>query len=113
MPLSAVDKIKRLPGVTRVCARAVFYGSYQDPKNGVFALATDAEDWLAVRPEYSMAAEQLQAFKGTRAAIRLAAGPEGRRDIEDKISDRMKGFAVSYSVEWIDSATGCDTSGKR
>jgi fatty-acyl-CoA synthase len=52
-------------------------------------------------------------LKGTRAAIRLAAKPDARRDIEDRIHDRMKAFAVSYSVEWIDSATGCDTSGKR
>ena len=45
-------------------------------------------------------------LKGTRAAIRLAAGPDARRDIEERIHDRMKAFAVSYSVEWIDSATG-------
>ncbi len=45
-------------------------------------------------------------LKGTRADIRLAARPEARRDIEALIHDRMKGFAVSYNVQWIDSATG-------
>ncbi|MGE0035051.1 MAG: acyl-CoA synthetase [Xanthobacteraceae bacterium] len=45
-------------------------------------------------------------LKGMRAAVRLAARPDARHDIEEQIRDRMKAFVVSYSVEWIDSATG-------
>lgn len=87
IPISAVDKIKLVPGVTRVCARASFYGSYQDPKNGVFALATDASDWLGVRPEYSMPPEQLEAFERTRAAIAMTPALQKRLGL--KLGDKV------------------------
>lgn len=87
MPIAAADKIERLPGVTRVCARAAFFGTYQDPKNGLFALATDAADWLAVRPEYSMRPEQLRAFQSTRAAIAMMPGLQKRLGL--KLGDKV------------------------
>jgi putative ABC transport system permease protein len=87
MPISAANKIERLPGVTRVCARAAFYGTYQDPKNGLFALATDAADWLAVRPEYSMPPEQLRAFQSTRAGIAMMPGLQKRLGL--KLGDKV------------------------
>lgn len=87
IPISAVDKIKLVPGVTRVCARASFYGSYRDPKNGVFALATDASDWLGVRPEYSMPPEQLEAFERTRAAIAMTPALQKRLGL--KLGDKV------------------------
>lgn len=87
IPISALDKIKLVPGVTQVCARASFYGSYQDPKNGVFALATDASDWLGVRPEYSMPPEQLDAFERTRAAIAMTPALQKRLGL--KLGDKV------------------------
>ena len=98
MPVAAADKIERVPGVTRVCAPAAFFGAYQDPKNGLFALATDAADWLAVRPEYSMAPEHLRAFQSTRAAIAMMPGLQKRLGLEagrqspDQIADRPQGW---------------------
>ena len=87
MPLASANKIERLPGVTRVCARAAFFGTYQDPKNGVFALATNAADWLAVRPEYSMPPEQLRAFQSTRAAIAMMPGLQKQLGL--KLGDKV------------------------
>jgi putative ABC transport system permease protein len=87
MPLSAADKIKQVPGVTRVCARASFYGSYQDPKHGLFALATDAADWLAVRPEFSMPPAQLDAFQRSRAAIAMTPALQKRLGL--KLGDKV------------------------
>lgn len=87
MPISAVDKIEQVPGVTRVCARAAFFGSYQDPKNGIFALATDAADWLGVRPEYSMPKEQFEAFQGSRAGIAMTPALQKRLGL--KLGDKV------------------------
>jgi putative ABC transport system permease protein len=87
LPLAAAGKIERLPGVTGVCARAAFFGSYQDPKNGMFALATDAADWLRVRPEFAMPPDQLRALQRTRAAIAMTPGLQKRLGLElgDKV----------------------------
>ena len=85
MPLSAVSRIAAVPGVTRVCGRSAFFGFYREPKNGMFALATDAADWLAVRPEYQMPPEQLTALQGTRNGIAMTAAMRDRLQL--KIGD--------------------------
>jgi len=78
MPVSAAARIAQVPGVTRVCGRSAFFGFFRDPKNGMFALATNAADWLAVRPEYVMAPEQLAAAQRTRNAIVMTAAMRDR-----------------------------------
>jgi putative ABC transport system permease protein len=85
MPLSAVARIAAVPGVTRVCGRSAFFGFYREPKNGMFALATDAADWLAVRPEYQMPPRQLAALQGTRNGIAMTAAMRDRLQL--KIGD--------------------------
>jgi putative ABC transport system permease protein len=87
MPIAAAEKIKRVSGVTRVCARSAFFGYHQDPKNGMFALATDAADWLAVRPEFAMPPEELQTLRSTRAAIAMTPALMDRLKL--KIGDRV------------------------
>lgn len=71
MPISMKQKIESLPGVRRVCARAVFFGYYQDPKQRFAALATSPEDFLAVRPEFRMDAATVQAMRDNRNAIAM------------------------------------------
>ncbi|MBL8267234.1 ABC transporter permease [Steroidobacter sp.] len=87
MPIAAAERIKQVPGVTRVCARASFFGAYQDPKNGVYALATNAADWLAVRPEFAMPPEQLAVFQKTRAAIAMTPAMQKRLGL--KLGDKV------------------------
>jgi putative ABC transport system permease protein len=71
MPISMKQKIESLPGVRRVCARAVLFGYYQDPKQRFAALATSVEDFLAVRPEFQMDPATVQAMRDNRAAIAM------------------------------------------
>jgi putative ABC transport system permease protein len=71
MPISMKQKIESLPGVRRVCARAIFFGYYQDPKQRFAALATSAEDFLAVRPEFQMDAATVQALRDNRNGIAM------------------------------------------
>ena len=87
MPLSAADRIRGVSGVTKVCARAAFFGYYQEPKNGVFALATDASDFLSVRPEFQMDPRQLTAFESQRAAIAMTPALLDRLQLE--VGDRI------------------------
>ncbi|MFL6549737.1 MAG: ABC transporter permease [Povalibacter sp.] len=87
MPRASAEKIKQIPGVTRVCARSAFLGYYQDPKNGLFALATDAADWFAVRPEFAMESQQLAVFNGMRTAIAMT--PALMRRLHLKLGDKV------------------------
>lgn len=87
MPIAAAAKIKAIAGVTRVCARASFFGFYQDPKNGLYALATQASDWLGVRPEFTMQAQQLSAFEGTRLGIAMT--PALMKRLGLKLGDKV------------------------
>lgn len=87
MPAAAVAKIGKLPGVTSVCGRAAFFGYYQEPRNGLFALATDPADWFAVRPEFEIPAEQLAVLKGTRAGIAMT--PALRDRLKLKLGDKV------------------------
>jgi fatty-acyl-CoA synthase len=38
--------------------------------------------------------------KGNTAVISVAAAPDARRSVEDKIDEQMKPFAVAYTVQW-------------
>ena len=87
MPVAAAVRIKAIPGVTRVCARSAFFGYHQDPKNGMFALATDAADWLAVRPEFGMAPEQMEAMRRTRAGIAMTPALQKRLNL--RLGDKV------------------------
>ena len=71
MPIAMKARIESLPGVRHVCARAVFFGYYQDPRQRFAALATSIEDLLAVRPELRADAVTLRAMRDTRTAIAM------------------------------------------
>src|SRR5262249_36561949 len=87
MPISYLARVAQIPGVTKVCGRAPFFGSYQNPKNGMFALATDARAWFAVRPEYAMPPEQLAKLEATRDGI--AMSPAMMKQFNLKLGDRV------------------------
>jgi len=69
MPISAREKIKALPEVTRVCGRSILVGQYQSRQNFVVAIATVGEDFFAVRPEFKLPAEHLTRLNQTRNGI--------------------------------------------
>lgn len=69
LPMAYAARIARVPGVTVLAPVAFLPGSYQDPKNSVFAIATRPEQWLAIRPEYLLPKEQLSAIGHTRTGV--------------------------------------------
>ena len=39
-------------------------------------------------------------IKGNLAVISITEVPAARRDVEDRIHERMKAFAVPYAIRW-------------
>jgi putative ABC transport system permease protein len=66
LPVSYRERIEKVPGVAEVAQIVFIPGHVQDPRNNVLAVATDALNWLSIRPEYQIAPEQVQALTRTR-----------------------------------------------
>jgi putative ABC transport system permease protein len=108
MPVSAAAQIENVPGVTAVAARAVFFGSYQLPKNGVFALATDVERWFAVRPEFVIPRDQLDTLLKTRTGIVVTPALRDRYGwkVGDKIPIQSRILKQDGGGEWVFDLVG-------
>jgi putative ABC transport system permease protein len=108
MPIADVSLIAQVPGVTAVAPRAIFAGIFQQPKNGVFALATYADRWFAVRPEYVIPKDQLDALLKTRAGIVVTPAMQKQYGwkIGDKIPIQSRMLKQDGSGEWIFDLVG-------
>ena len=68
LPFADVQQIRAVPGVSEATWITWFGGYYQEAKNFVFAMPIDPESYLNVhKDEFSIAADQLQAFRNTRS----------------------------------------------
>jgi putative ABC transport system permease protein len=108
MPMSALTQIENVPGVTAVAPRAIFFGSFQQPKNGVFALATDVERWFAVRPEFVIPKDRLEALLTTRAGMVVTPAMLDRYGwkVGDKIPVESRILKQDGSGQWIFDLVG-------
>lgn len=66
LPLSYLDRIRRLPGVQLVVHQSWFGGVYQDPKNFFPQMPVDPEPFLKMYPEFLLPEAQRQAWLRTR-----------------------------------------------
>jgi putative ABC transport system permease protein len=87
IPISAMTKIERIPGVTVVAPRFYFIGAYQQPKNLVAALATEPRRWFALRPTFTVSRAHLAALATTPTG--MLATPGLMRFYGWKIGDRI------------------------
>jgi len=69
LPISYVDRIRDLPGVTHATSQSFFGGFYQDPKNFLLMFATDPEAYLQVYPKIVLPPEQRTAWLNDRRGI--------------------------------------------
>ena len=78
LPLTYKEKIKNLPGVTSVASSNWFFGfpgsGEPDYRNFFANFAVDAEEYLAMYPEYILTAEEKAAFLADRRGC--IVGPE-------------------------------------
>jgi len=65
MPIAYAERIARVPGVTVVAPRWGVPGYYQDPKNGIGVIGTDAR-FFSLRPEITISKDQLKTLLQTR-----------------------------------------------
>ncbi len=66
LPASYEQRIAGMPGIAAVAGQSWFGGIYQDPKNFFASIPVDPEKFLDMFPEYSLPAEQKQAWLKTR-----------------------------------------------
>ena len=68
MPISAMETIRRIPGVKEVAPRAYFIGTYRDPglRNSVVAIATEPDGFFRMLPGLLVTRPALEAMRETR-----------------------------------------------
>jgi putative ABC transport system permease protein len=66
LPLSYLDRISQVPGVTDVAHATWFGGIYQDPKNFFAQMAVDPERYLRLYPEFQLPEDQKKAWLADR-----------------------------------------------
>jgi putative ABC transport system permease protein len=87
MPISALQQIEKIPGVTRVAQRATLMGSWREPKDMVAVLATDPRRFFAVRPEFAISPEHFAALNNTRNG--MVVTPALMKHFGWKVGDRI------------------------
>ncbi len=65
LPLTYLDRIAAIPGVTVVAPRQILVGYYQDPKTPFGIIMTDRRFW-SVRPELNATRQQIDTLLKTR-----------------------------------------------
>lgn len=108
MPISALEQIEKIPGVTRVAQRAALMGTYREPKNIVVLLATDPQRFFSVRPEFLIAPEQFAALQATRTGLVVtpALAQYFGWKVGDKISIRSQTLRRDGSDVWTFDIVG-------
>jgi len=66
LPISYLDRIRAVDGVSLVTHQSWFGGIYQDPKNNVFEFSVDPETWTLMYPEFKVPPEQFKAWLADR-----------------------------------------------
>jgi putative ABC transport system permease protein len=66
LPLSYLEQIRRVEGVTDVTHANWFGGYYQETRNQFANMAVDAEGWLQMYPEFKIPEDQKKAFLADR-----------------------------------------------
>jgi putative ABC transport system permease protein len=102
MPISALAKIQTLPEVTRVCGRSLMFGQYQDRKNVIVAVATNVDDFFAVRPENKISADHFAQLKATRTGMAMPFNMAERLGLElgDKVPLQTRIVRKDGSTVW-------------
>lgn len=92
LPESYTTRIERIPGVASVIHSTWFNGIYKnEPKNffGSFPIS-DFRKLLEIYPEYSIPADQLQAYEKTRTGAIIGRTLANRKEFGWKIGDHVQ-----------------------
>lgn len=87
LPMSYLQRLEGVEGVTGVAYASWFGGYYQDPTKLIFSFAADVERYFALFPELILPPDQMQAMTTTRTGAVI--GSELARRYGWKIGDRV------------------------
>jgi putative ABC transport system permease protein len=110
MPISAMDKIRSIPGVKEVGQRAYFMGSVREPaaKNTLAAIATDPEVFFDVLPALVASKQAVEALRANRAG--MLATPALLTyfgwHVGDTVSARSQTPNITGSRDWTFTIVG-------
>jgi putative ABC transport system permease protein len=69
IPVGYKQRIEKVKGVTLITEITFIGGYIQDPRNGMTTIFTRPEVWLAIRPEWKVPKEQIDAVTRTRTGV--------------------------------------------
>ncbi len=69
VPMSSIEKVKRVEGVKAVSYAAWFGGTYIDPKNFFAKFIVDHNTYFDLYPQWVVPPDQMEAFKKERNAV--------------------------------------------
>jgi putative ABC transport system permease protein len=94
LPITYLDRLKRLPGVQDAAHSTWFGGVYQDPKNFFPQFAIVPDDWRRMYPEYRVEEAQWNAFLADRQACIAGAALAERFgwSVGDRIPLKAPGY---------------------
>ena len=94
LPVTYLDRLKRIAGVREVASFTWFGGVYQDPKNFFSSFAIDPQDYRPLYPEFVVPEDEWKAFLADRQGAVVGAGLAKR--FGWKIGDRVPLKAPGY-----------------
>jgi putative ABC transport system permease protein len=102
LPLTYLERIKRLPGVQDAAHSTWFGGIYQDPKNFFPQFAIVPDDWRRIYPEYRVEPAQWAAFLADRQACIVGAALAARYgwSVGDRVPLKAPGYLGGGSWEF-------------
>lgn len=115
LPLAYEEQIARIPGLTRIARVTILLGSWQDPKNGLFIIATNPQAWLTIRPEVHVPQAQIEAIGRTRTGALVSdwfSAQYGWK-IGDHISLQAQERTLRGSVDWDFDIVGIMTDAEK
>jgi putative ABC transport system permease protein len=110
MPISSLEKIRAIPGVSEATLRDYFMGTVggDDPRSTTAAIATEPEVWLRLRPAFAVSKEHLSAMNADRAGL-LATPPLLKQfgwKIGDTVTLRSRTLKLDGTGDWTFHVVG-------
>ncbi len=96
LPASHQQRIMAVPGVKEVSAWTWFQGTYKDPKDFFARFAVDPDIIFKIRQDWTVAPDQLAAFKRDRTGCAIGEAIAKQYDV--KLGDRMTIVGDIYPV---------------
>jgi putative ABC transport system permease protein len=120
LPITYMDQVEKLAGVTKVAPNSSLFGFYQNQKNPLGIAGTD-ERFFKVRPELNATPEQIRTWQATANGLMVTVGIAKRYgwkvgdripvqgSVARKDGDKFWNFEITAIIEDTSQAPGMST----